>query len=105
MTDRHASRDATTEGKAVTLVNPPIDEDAARQIANRLEAEHPLWMVVFGVYTQQFVCFPKFEAPGGTMLIATYPHALPDRMRRAEQAIGQSRPEIVSSAPPRRLVA
>jgi hypothetical protein len=89
----------------VTLVSPLIDDDAARQIANRLEAVHPLWMVVFGVYTQQFVCFPKFEAPTGTVLIATYHHALPDRMRRAEQSICHSRPETVNSASPRTLVA
>jgi hypothetical protein len=69
----------------VTLANSVIDEEAAREIASRLEAEHPLWIVVFGVYTQQFVCFPKFEAPIGTMVVATYPDALPVRMRRAEE--------------------
>lgn len=67
--------------------NPVISEEAGREIASRLEAEHPLWIVVFGVYTQQLVCFPKFPAPTGTMLTAKYPEALPDRMRRAEQAL------------------
>lgn len=79
-------------GEATTPANSAIDEEAAREIASRLEVEHPLWMVVFGVYTQQFVCFPKFEAPSGTMLAATYPDALSDRMRRVEEAMCKARP-------------
>jgi len=75
----------------VSLVSTPITEVEARQMARRLEAEHPLWLVVFGAYTRQFVCFPKFDAPSGTMLVAEYPHALPDRMRRAEESAHQSR--------------
>lgn len=67
--------------------NPVISDDAGREIASRLEAEHPLWIVVFGVYTQQFVCFPRFRAPAGTMLAAAYPEALPDRMRCAEESL------------------
>jgi hypothetical protein len=73
----------------MALVKAVINEQAAREIASRLEADHPLWMVVFGVYTQQFVCFPKFNAPTGTMLVATYPEALPERMRRAEEIAKQ----------------
>lgn len=76
--------------------NPVISEEAGREIASRLEAEHPLWIVVFGVYTQQFVCFPKFQAPAGTMLAAAYPEALPDRMRRAEEALCRANPKIAA---------
>jgi hypothetical protein len=71
----------------VSPMKSVIDEEVARKIAGRIEAEHPLWLVVFGVYTQEFVCFPKFQAPGGTVLVATYPDALPDRMRRAEESL------------------
>jgi hypothetical protein len=77
----------------VPSVKSVIDEEAARTIAGRIEAEHPLWLVVFGVYTQEFVCFPRFPAPGGTVLVATYPDALPDRMRRAEETLTRSGPE------------
>ena len=70
----------------MNLTSQLVDEKTAHEIASRLEAEHPLWIVVFGVYTQQFVCFPKFNAPSGTMLIAAYPQALPDRMRRIEES-------------------
>jgi hypothetical protein len=72
----------------VTLMSPLIDEEAAQDVARQLEAKHP-WIVLYGTYTRQFVCFPKFEAPSGTMLVATYPGVLPDRMRRAEEAISR----------------
>jgi hypothetical protein len=99
--ERHAvPRCATTEGKAVTLVNAAIDEQAGREIASRLEAEHPLWMVVFGVYSQEFVCFPRFNAPSGTMLAAAYPGALPDRMRQVEETISRRVPRIQNSPRP-----
>lgn len=75
--------------------SPMINEESARAMARRLEVEHPHWIVVFGVYTRQFVCFPKFSAPSGTVIVATYPEALPDRMRRAEE----------ESPSPRQMVA
>lgn len=79
----------------MTLMSPFVDEQAARGIASRLEAEHPLWVVVFGVYSEEFVCFPRFDAPHGTMLVARYPGALPDRMRRAEEAMPRRIPEML----------
>ena len=60
------------------------EEEAAREDARRLEAENPLWMVVFGVYSREFVGFPRFTVPGGGIVIARYPTALPSRMRRIE---------------------
>jgi hypothetical protein len=32
--------------------------DSARGVARRLETDNPLWIVVFGVYSKEFVCFP-----------------------------------------------
>jgi hypothetical protein len=89
----------------VTPANSVINHEVGCEIASRLEAEHPLWIVVFGVFTKQFVCFPKFEAPRGTMLTAMYPDALPDRMRRAEEAICKARPRGANSPRPRRVAA
>lgn len=88
----------------MTFVNPVINEETAREIASRLEAEHPQWLVVFGVYTQQFVCFPKFKAPSGTMIVATYPDALPERMRRAEDALCKGQPKGVDAPRPRHVM-
>jgi hypothetical protein len=89
-------------------VNPAISatyEEAAREIATRLEAEHPLWLVVFGVYTKQFVCFPKFESPNGTMLIATYPEAIPDGMRQFEESAPKSQSKDQSTSRSRWVTA
>lgn len=95
----------TGGGETMTLVNAVIDEQAAREIASRLEADHPLWMVVYGVYTQQFICFPKFNAPYGAVLVATYPEALHDRMKTVEETIGTARPGKLSSARPREVMS
>src|ERR1700722_3536418 len=78
------------KGKPVNLASQLTDEENAREIASRLEAENPLWIVIFGDYSQQFVCFPRFEAPSGTMLIAPYPPALPDRMRHIEESAAKA---------------
>lgn len=45
------------------------------------------WIVVFGVFTREFVCFPKFPAPAGTIVTALYPDAIPPRMRMIEGAL------------------
>ncbi len=63
------------------------DDDASREVAERTERENPAWIVVFGIYTRQFVCFPRFPAPRGTMIAALYPAALPGRMREIERAL------------------
>jgi hypothetical protein len=64
-------------------IRPPDDEmlHAARQ----LESENPLWIVIFGVYTRQFVAFPRFSAPGGTMAVAHCKEALTAKMRDIER--------------------
>lgn len=66
-------------------------DDDMRRIAERLESDNPLWMVVYGVYTRQFVAFPRFAAPKGTFIAAHYPGAVPARMRQIERETGISR--------------
>lgn len=63
------------------------DDDASREAAERTEHENPGWIVVFGVFTKEFVCFPKFPAPAGTIVTALYPDAIPPRMRMIERAL------------------
>jgi hypothetical protein len=60
------------------------DEREARTIAAWLESQHPQWMVIFGAYSQEFVCFPRFSAPSGTIVADRYPPAALDRMRGIE---------------------
>lgn len=59
-------------------------EDMQR-VAEGLESENPLWIVMFGVYSKQFVAFPRFAAPEGTIIVVGYPGALPERMRGVER--------------------
>lgn len=52
--------------------------------AERLETGNPLWIVVFGVYSRQFVAFPRFSVPAGTMATAHHPADLEQKMRQIE---------------------
>jgi hypothetical protein len=61
------------------------DDDDARELAWRIEREHPRWIVVFGAFIKQFICFPRFPAEPGTVVVACYPGALPARMKYAER--------------------
>jgi hypothetical protein len=55
-----------------------------RRIAGRLGEDNPSWIVLFGIYSRQFVAFPRFDVPMGTVVAARYPATLPPRMRRIE---------------------
>ena len=40
---------------------------------------------MFGAFTKQFICFPRFPVAPGTVVVACYPSALPARMKYAER--------------------
>jgi len=61
-------------------------EDAAHAEARRLEADNPLWIVVFGVSSREFVCFPRFSVPFRAILAAKEPVTLVPRMRQIESS-------------------
>jgi hypothetical protein len=63
------------------------DEHAAREKARQIEAENPLWLVIFGVSSHEFVCFPRFGLDGGNIVAARNPDTLPPRMRRVERSV------------------
>jgi hypothetical protein len=67
------------------------------RIAEQMEEENPAWIVVFGVYTGQFVAFPRFDAPTVPYIAAPYPAALMPHMRAAEAA--KTRRAIASRPP------
>ena len=56
-------------------------------------------MVVYGCYTREYVAFPLFPAPAGTILASHYPPALIERIR-ATGHYAASHPR--TPAPPRR---
>jgi hypothetical protein len=71
----------------------------ARNEAMRLEAENPRWIVVFGVYTKEFVCFPRFTVPGGTIVAARRPRAVVTRMRRVEHSARDAMAALMPGEP------
>jgi hypothetical protein len=71
-----------------------IDVAEMKQVAERLESDNPWWIVVYGVFTREFVAFPRFRAPVA-VVTASYPAALPPRMRAIE---AQARPAAASHA-------
>jgi hypothetical protein len=70
---------------------PPSADDAQfREIARNLEEMSLNWLVIWGEYTHQFVAFPRFDAPQGTIVTAIYPDALVGRMREVERTLNIS---------------
>jgi len=61
------------------------EDDACRGIAKELEQQHPRWIVIFGTFTREFFCLPRFAAPPGLKVIAVYPKAAADRMSSVER--------------------
>ncbi|HLX51275.1 MAG TPA: hypothetical protein VKS82_23365 [Streptosporangiaceae bacterium] len=62
-----------------------LSDEEGWAIAEDIRKQRPGWLVVFGVYSRQFVAFPLFAVTKRTILAARYPDALIDRMVRAEQ--------------------
>ncbi len=60
------------------------DETRRRDLAAELERDHPRWLVLYGIYSHQFVAFPRFTAPPGTVLSAVQPGELVRRMEKTE---------------------
>jgi len=63
----------------------PADEAGFREIARQIQDKSPGWMVLWGVYTRQFIAFPLFDAPPGTIHTALYPEALTGRLSTTKQ--------------------
>ena len=64
------------------------DDDTARDAARQIEYDNPRWIVVFGIFTRQFVCFPLFHVMPGTVVTALYPPAAMTRMAEIERTCG-----------------
>jgi hypothetical protein len=59
--------------------------EACREIAEELEQQHPRWIVIFGTFTREFICLPRFTVPPGFRVVAIYPQAAADRMSKVER--------------------
>jgi hypothetical protein len=61
------------------------EDDAGREIANELEQQHLRWIVIYGTFTREFICLPRFAVPPGLKVVALYPEAAADRMSKMER--------------------
>lgn len=59
--------------------------EACREIAEELEQLHPRWIVIFGTFTREFICLPRFAVSPGFSVVAIYPQAAADRMSKVER--------------------
>ena len=66
-------------------MSPYAANDEPREIARHLEEKSPNWLVLWGMYTHQFVALPRFDAPRGTIVTAIYPDALVGRTQEVER--------------------
>lgn len=62
---------------------PPDDDH--QETAREIEQQQPGWMVLYGTYSHEYVAFPLFHAPPGTILAAAYPPALIARIQQTER--------------------
>lgn len=65
----------------------PYDVAESREKAREIQQQQPGWLVLFGTYTKEYVAFPLFDAPPGTILAAFYPPALIHRMQQTERLL------------------
>jgi hypothetical protein len=63
----------------------PEETEANWETARQIESQRPGWMVLWGAYSKQYVAFPLFAAPPGTIVTARYAPALAARMQAAER--------------------
>ncbi len=70
---------------------PAAAEEDHREQAARLDRDNPQWLVVWGIFSHEFVAFPLFRVPQGTVLCSRSGPELVRRMRQAEEIYGRSR--------------
>lgn len=70
----------------------PDDHEEDRETARQIEQQQPGWIVLYGVYSHQYVAFPLFGAPAGTILTAAYPPAMVQRIQATEHQLRRKGP-------------
>jgi hypothetical protein len=83
----------------------PAPDPGARLAADRLQLEHPAWLIPLGQVRPPVLGVPLFAAASGTLLSGADPADLANRMRTAELAAQPGRlpplPDLTDSATPR----
>jgi len=82
---RHPRRHHARREDALTSEPRIPHPDALHgEVASQIQRDHPNWLVMWGVYTRQYVAFPLFNAPKGTIARDPDPDQLVNRMRQME---------------------
>jgi hypothetical protein len=81
------------EGYRVSGQNaqPAQYEEDHQEQAVRLDWDNPTWIVVWGIFSHEFVAFPLFRVPQGTVLCSRTGLELMRRIRQTEQIYGGNR--------------
>ncbi len=69
---------------------PFAGDEQRREMARRIEQANPGWLVVWGVYSHEYVAFPLFRVPSGIVLSSRNFNLLAARMRQVEFTFSQS---------------
>lgn len=56
--------------------SPDEHDDICREVAARIESEHPGWLVIWGPYSREFWAFAYLHVPSGTLIHAPDPENL-----------------------------
>jgi hypothetical protein len=73
---------------------PGVDDERARETAIRVERGFPQWMIMWGVYSQEFWAFARFDGPQAVIVHTADPDELARRMLGAEaRAAGWHTPD------------
>ncbi len=78
------------DGQADRTQTQSPGEDRREQAA-KLDRENPRWLVVWGIFSLEFVAFPLFDVPDGIVLCSRSAPELLRRMRQTEKIYGRSR--------------
>jgi hypothetical protein len=70
---------------------PFANDESHRETAKRIEHDHPHWIVMWGVYSREYVAFPLFRVPSGTVLSSGNFNLLAAKMRQIELTFWQSK--------------
>ncbi len=97
------------EGQAFTL--PPTQGPSAvhehmastpsRETATRIEQDYPLWLVMWGAYSEEYWAYPRFDAPRGTILHSRDPNSLASEMRAMQMSRQVAIPPVSNNPDPR----
>lgn len=74
------------------------DPARCRDLAVRIERQHPGWLLMWSPYFREFYAFPCFMVPRGTVLHYREPDELVPEMLRVQKAAAQAARAVAGAA-------